>query len=55
MTKPLIQVLQDRDDLSPEEANRVVSEMSVRVHNGENPEEVLHEHGLEPDYFLDLI
>jgi hypothetical protein len=32
-----------------------IQEMRIRVSNGENPEEVLHEEGFEPDYFYDII
>lgn len=43
-------------DLSKDEAKEIIEEMRKRVHeDNEDPEEVLHEEGLEPDYILDLI
>lgn len=42
-------------DLSEQEAEDLISEMKERVLEGENPEEVLREEGLEPDYFFELI
>lgn len=45
----------NRDGLTPEEASQVVSEMRDRIYEGENPEEVLYDEGLEPDYIFDLI
>jgi hypothetical protein len=39
-----------------EEAQKIVSEMRQRViNNNEDPEEILYEYGLEPDYVFDLI
>jgi len=37
------------------EAQEIILEMQNRVFEGENPEEVLEEYGLEPDYIFDLI
>jgi ArsR family metal-binding transcriptional regulator len=37
------------------EAREIVKEMKERVNDGEDPEEILHEHGLEPDYIFDLL
>jgi len=38
------------------EAQEIVSEMRQRViNNNEDPEEILYEYGLEPDYVFDLI
>jgi len=39
----------------PTEALEILKEMKARVTEGEDPEEVLHEEGLEPDYILDLL
>ena len=44
-----------KEDCSFGEAERIVNEMKLRVIKGENPEEVLYDEGLEPDYFIDLI
>jgi len=51
----LLQVLMERDSLSREEASETIEEMRGRVLEGENPEEVLYDEGLEPDYVFDLI
>jgi len=40
---------------SKEEALEIIQEMKEQVNQGEDPEEVLFENGLEPDYFFDLI
>lgn len=48
-------VLMKRDDLTLEEANNTVVEMRNRMNNGENPEDLLYEMGLEMDYFPDLM
>ena len=40
---------------SKEEANQIISEMIERVWTGEDPEEILDEEGLEPDYVFDII
>lgn len=55
MAETLKQVLMRRDDMSDEEASALISEMTERVWDGENPEEVLYEIGLEPDYVFDLM
>ena len=38
-----------------EEAEIILAEMRARVNEGEDPEEVLYEEGLEPDYIFDLM
>lgn len=38
-----------------EDVKEIMEEMLERVLDGEDPEEVLFEFGLEPDYVLDLI
>jgi len=38
-----------------EEAEEVISEMREAILSGEDPEELLHDEGLEPDYIMDLI
>ncbi len=37
------------------EAKEIIKEMRQRVYEGEDPEEILYEIGLEPDYVFDLI
>jgi hypothetical protein len=41
------------DDVT--EANEIIKEMRERMLDGENPEELLYEYGLEPDYIMDLL
>jgi hypothetical protein len=57
MSKPteLIRVLMRRDKLTLEEAEELVAEMRKAVADGADPEEVLYEEGLEPDYILDML
>ena len=50
----LVKVLMDRDGLTREEAEDLRKEMRNRMYNGEDPEEILYEEGLEPDYIMDL-
>ena len=42
-------------DMNESEANALIEEMKEQVNDGEDPEELLYEIGLEPDYVLDLI
>jgi len=51
----LRQALQTGQELSHEEALDRIREMKERIREGEDPEEVLYEEGLEPDYIFDLI
>jgi hypothetical protein len=37
------------------EALEVINEMRQRVMDGEDPEEILFEEGLEPDYIMDIL
>jgi hypothetical protein len=44
------------NDYSREEALEEISSMRERILNeGENPEDVLYEYELEPDYVMDLL
>lgn len=45
----------ERDELTESEAQELIDEMNERMHEGENPEELLFDIGLEPDYVLDLL
>ena len=38
-----------------EEAKGIIAEMKEMIDEGNNPEEILYEYGLEPDYVFDLI
>ena len=52
----LIKALMEGQDLTKEEAKSLILEMRKRIHNdNEDPEEVLYEEGLEPDYVFELI
>ena len=52
----LLKALMEGQDLSREEAKEIIQEMRKRVHeDNEDPEEVLYEEGLEPDYILDIL
>jgi len=51
----LVKVLMRRDGLSRQEAEELRREMQERMNDGEDPEEILLEEGLELDYFMDLL
>jgi len=51
----LKRVLMNRDELTSDEADEQIAEMSGQINDGENPEDVLYDIGLEPDYIFDLI
>ena len=52
----LLKALMDGHELSRDEAKEIILEMRKRVHeDNEDPEEVLFEEGLEPDYVLDIL
>ncbi len=51
----LVQALMSSEGYSEKEAEEVRKEMRERIAEGEDPEEVLFDWGLEPDYVFDLI
>jgi hypothetical protein len=51
----LKQALMNGQDLTAEEADDLIAEMREQVNDGANPEHVLYDEGLEPDYVFDLI
>jgi hypothetical protein len=51
----LHKALMNSEDLSLTEADDIIQEMITRVMDGENPELVLYDHGLEPDYVFDIL
>jgi hypothetical protein len=55
MAEALIDVLTQRENGDAELAQDIFNEMVERVKEGEDPEQVLFEEGLEPDYVLDLL
>jgi len=52
---PLLKILMNRDNLSESEALDLISDMQQAVLAGENPEELLYDIGLEPDYIFDIL
>lgn len=44
-----------RDDSTEEEADKKISEMKALFEAGDDPEDILHNEGFEPDYIFDLI
>jgi len=51
----LKQALITGQDMSAKSADESIEEMKERVMEGENPEEVLEDFGLESDYIFDLL
>lgn len=52
----LVTVLMTRDEMTRDEAEKIVAELRDRVEAGEDPAELLLEEcGLETDYVFDLI
>lgn len=51
----LEQIFMDRDGMTAAEARELRQEMMQRVWDGEDPEEILYEEGLEPDYVFDIL
>ena len=51
----LKEVLMRRDDMTSQEADEMIAEMHERACEGEDPEELLYEIGLKPDYVFDIL
>lgn len=51
----LLEVLMQRDGYSKSEALAEINAWRKDVSEGSNPEEVLFDNGLEPDYVFDLL
>lgn len=51
----LIQIFMERDGMSRSEAKELLEDMRSEVADGADPEDVLYENGLEPDYIFELI
>ena len=51
----IVKILISRDDLSLEDAEEILTDLRERALQGEDPEELLYEIGLEPDYVFDLL
>lgn len=54
MTNEIIQILMDRDGMTKAEATEHFYDMCERAID-EDPEEILEEYGLEPDYIFEII
>ena len=48
-------ILIERDGMTEEEAASEIKDMKERILGGEDPEEILYEIGLEPDYIFDIM
>lgn len=48
-------VLMVRDEMSEVEADETIRDLKKLVQEGEDPEELLFELGLEPDYIFDIL
>ena len=52
----LKRILIERDGLSDQEANELITNAKLRVLEGENAEEILeYDFGVEPDYIFDIL
>ena len=51
----LKQALMEEQGLTEQEAKLSIKEMKLMVMEGVDPEEVLYENGLEPDYLVDIL
>lgn len=51
----LLTAIMQVGDCGPEEAKEIQDEMVQRCIDGEDPEDVLTDEGLEPDFVIDLI
>ena len=43
------------NEMTSKEADETIEEMKNQIFDGENPEDLLYDYGLEPDYIFDLI
>jgi hypothetical protein len=50
----LKRALMNAQDLTAQEAQELIDDMRQQVLEGCDPEELLHDEGLEPDYILEL-
>jgi len=48
-------ILMRRDNIARDEARQILEDLRERVVDGEDPEELLYEIGLEPDYIWDIL
>lgn len=55
MEYKIIETLMRRDGISRGAAEEILEYMRSRVDDGEDPEEVLYDERLEPDYIFELL
>jgi hypothetical protein len=55
MKAMLKETLMSSHDFTAQEAEQEINEMRNRVLEGEDPEEILYEYGLEPDYIFEIL
>ena len=51
----IVKALMERDEIVYQEALDTLRDAQLRIYEGEDPEEMLEDLGLEPDYLEDLI
>lgn len=51
----LLQALMNSQDIDESQAEQIIREMADQVLEGSDPEELLSDEGLEPDYVMDLL
>ena len=52
----IVEILMKRDGMSRKDAEKMLMDAQIDIHNGEDPEEILEERfGLEIDYLEDLV
>ena len=51
----LKKALMSGQEMSADEADDAIEDMRDQVLEGENPDDVLYDYGMEPDYIFDII
>ena len=52
----IVKILMERDGLSRKAAEKKLTDAQIRIYEGEDPEDILHnDFQLEPDYLEDLV
>lgn len=54
MRYDVVKTLMERDDYSEADAMKALREILERIYEGEDPDDVLYDWGLEPDYLDEL-
>ena len=55
MASELKMALMSGQEMTSSEADEAIEEMKELILDGEDPEDLLYDYGLEPDYIFDLI